>query len=252
MISKELPTTESSLKLGIILVFAGFLTAFAGAFPILGLLVQTLSPNIFFIGLVLIAIGIAKLLFSNKLAIGFFVVALSIVAGLNTRLPAFIMDMSAAHNSNTQVLSRIEGTVGLQAIHIASTTPEISARRFQYSHASPACEGDNCFTTKDFKMPSPWRESEYWHEKVEDTALAVGFSKAKQGESAPTLAINQTSKGYFTFIHINLHDTNGKLLARYDGRYRSGFPFETEDGNKSNVAKKPNVFRISVTWKYTK
>ena len=97
MITEKPPTTDN-IKLGILLLSTGFFTAFAGVFPILGLLVQALSPNIFFIGLVLIAIGL-------------FVASLSIVAGLNTRLPALIMDISVVNNSNTQVLSRIEGTV---------------------------------------------------------------------------------------------------------------------------------------------
>lgn len=242
MVSEKSQAVDGNFKIGALLLCAGFLAALAGFIPILGLLVQTLSPNIFFIGLVLIAIGVAKLLCSNKLAIGGLAAVLSIIAGLNTRLPALIQDISAGNNSNTQVFSSIEGAVGMQTIHIVSTTPEISARRFQYSHATPACTGENCFTTKSFKMPSPWIESEYWHEKVGDTVLAIGFSKAYQGESAPTLEISQTFKGYFTFIHIKLHDAKGKLLARYDGKYRSGFPFETEDANNSNIVKKPSVF----------
>lgn len=241
LIPREMPSITTNFVLGAIFLGVGFFAVQAGVFPIFGLLVAAFGPNIFLIGLVLIAIGIARLLFFNRIAISLLAVTLSIAAGLNTRLPVFILDLSSGKDSQTQLVSRLEGAAG-QPIHIVAETPVISARRYKYAHAVPACYGDSCLATKGFRTPYPWIERDYWHEKVVDVTLAAGFSNANPGEQAFTLTVTQTTEAYFSDIHIDLVDAKGELLARYDGRYRNGFPMETEDGVTSEAMSRSLVF----------
>jgi hypothetical protein len=151
----------------------------------------------------------------------------------NTRLPTIVSDVWPGNGSQSQVISRLEGTVG-QPIHLVTDSPEISGRQNTYSYARPACHGDGCFQTDGFRTPYPWIEADYWHEKVMDVTLAAGFSMAKQGEPAPTLTIKQRNEENSSTIRLELADAAGKTTATYDGRYRRGFPLETRDGVKSD------------------
>ncbi len=218
----------------------GWFAAHAGVVPILGPLVATFAPDVFLIGLVLLAIWIAKKFATKKITVGGLAAVLSIVMGLNTRLPTIMSDVLSDRASDRQVIARLEGAVG-QSIHVVAPQAELSARRDPYSHAVPACYGDGCLATKGFSTAYPGIERHYWHEKVMDVVLASGFSKATQGESAPTLTIGQEQDDYFVTIRIQLTDANGKAMSHYRGRYRNRFPYETKDGVQSIEAESPLV-----------
>ncbi len=233
MVASKTPTPTTNLVLAVVLLCLGWLAAHAGIVPIFGLLAAAFAPDIFLIGLLLLAIWLARTLPIGKVAAGLLAVVLSILIGLNTRLPTLVSDIRRGSASDGQVISHLDATVG-QPIHVVAQTPETLARRYPYSHAAPACYGDGCIVTKGFRTPYPWIEGDYWHEKVMDVVLAAGFSKANRGESAPTLTIRQDTDEYLSNVHIELLDADGKLLSRYDGRYRNGFPYETKDGIKSD------------------
>ncbi|MBX3646798.1 MAG: hypothetical protein KF853_05735 [Rhodocyclaceae bacterium] len=215
-------------------------TAMAGVIPILGLLFASFAPTLFIFGAILFTYGISRSVGLNIIAAGILTIAAAFAVGLNTRITTYYSDIRANGLAHTLILSPLEGLVG-QPIHIRTQTPEISARKYQYSHAMPRCRGDSCLATSGFKTPYPWLEHDYWHEKVEETVLASGFSKAAQGEQAPTLLVTQSIADMLSMVHFELRDSDGKLMAQYDGQYRHGFPFETEDGVDSAKVSKPLV-----------
>jgi hypothetical protein len=233
--ARDKPPHSKYLLLGAIFLFAGWLAAFAGIVPILGPIFAYFAPDLFLFGLVFVSIWGAKVFLpnANNVAVGGLAVFLSVVCGLNTRLPTIVSDVWNGNGNQTQVISRLEGIVG-QPIHFAIDTPEISARQNAYSYPRPACHGDGCFQTDGFRTPYPWIETDYWHEKVMDVTLAAGFSMANQGEPAPTLTIKQSKEENVSTIHLELADATGKTTATYDGRYRVRFPFETRDEEKSD------------------
>lgn len=220
-----------SLLLGALFLCLAWPAAHAGIVPILGLLVAALAPSIFLAGIFFVAYGLARSLTVGKVSAGLLTAVIFVVVGLNTRLPALFHDIANVRANVMEVGHRFEGAVG-QPLHIAGETAELSARRFPYSHAAPACYGDGCLATKGFRTPYP--HADYWREKVVDVVLASGFSKANQNETAPTLTITQKADGYFSNIDMQLTSAEGKLLARYAGKYRNGHRYETEDGVKSD------------------
>lgn len=213
---------------GLLLLAAGWATAHAGVVPILGVLVAALSPDIFLMGLVAVSVCIAWVLTSNNVLRAVFAIVLSILFGLNTRLPSLLVEIWKGPAERTTVISRLGGAVG-QPIHVAADVPALSARRNPFAHARPACVGDNCLATEGFRTPIVGIEGDYWHEKVVDSVLTAGFGEARQGEIAPTLTTRQTHDGYWSQVQIVLVDAKGTVVARYEGRYRNGWPFETSD-----------------------
>lgn len=230
---KTLMHALTFLIIGTAILCAGWLAAHAGIVPILGLLIAALAPEIFLGGLLVLAVGMVSTLLSNRIAVALLALVLLVFMGINTRLGTVISDIRHGPASAMNVMSRLEVAVG-HPIHIQAGAPVISARRYPYASAVPACYLDNCLVTKGFGTPNPSIERDYWHEKVVDVVLAKGFSIAKQGESAPTISIKQETDTYLSTVRIELTGSNGNLLSRYIGMYRNGFPHEMKDGMKSD------------------
>ena len=217
-----------TLIFGLILLLTGWAMAHAGVVPILGVLVAALSPDIFLIGLAIVSVWLAAILTSNgvlraMLAIGFW-----ILLGLNTRLPTLLAEVWQGPAEHMTVISRMLGTVG-QPIHVVAEEAVLSGRQNPFAHARPDCVGDDCLAASGFRTPLVGIESDYWHEKVRDSVLASGFDEAQQGEIAPTLVIRQFRDGYWSRMQIALTDVKGAVVARYEGRFRNGWLFETPD-----------------------
>lgn len=226
-------SNKFTLLLGALFLCLAWIAAHAGTVPILGLLVAAFAPNIFLAGLFFVALVLARSLLIDRVNAGLLTAVIFVIMGLNTRLPALFHDIGNSEANEVQVITRLEGNVG-QPIHIIGKTVELSARRSPSSHAAPACYGDGCLTTKGFKTPYPWIETDYWHEKVIDVILASGFSKSSDEETAPILTVSQETNGNYSNINIQLTSADGTLLSRYTGRYRNGYPYETGDGIKSD------------------
>jgi hypothetical protein len=210
------------------LLLAGWATAHAGVVPILGVLVAAFSPDIFLIGLVIVSVWLAASLTLNKVLRVMLAIGFSILLGLNTRLPILLAEVWRGPAEHTTVTSRTRGTVG-QPIHIVAEEAVLSGRQNPFAHARPDCVGDDCLATSGFRTPLVGIESDYWHETVLDSVRSSGFSEAQQGEVAPTLAIRQARDGYWSRVQIALTDAKGAIVARYEGRFRNGWPFETPD-----------------------
>jgi hypothetical protein len=191
-----------------------------------------LAPDIFLVGIFFVALGLARRLTPRDTVAVLLAAALTVLVGLNTRIPIFIGDLAEGSASTMQVRSRLIAPVG-QPIHIQAEPAELSARRQSYAHAMPSCYGDDCLSTRGFRAPYPWIESDYWHEKAADVALKAGFSRANEEERAPTLSVRQDTKGQQSTIQIELLDSEGKSIARFEGRYRHGLQHETADGTSS-------------------
>lgn len=220
-----------NLLLGAALIGLAWPAAYAGILPIFGVPVALLAPTMFLGGAFFVARGLAELLTNSKASAWLLIASLLVVVGLNSRLLSLLHDIRNVDADKMHVVTHFEGIVG-QPVHLVSDVSELSARRFPYSHATPACYGDGCLAMKGFRTPFPG--ADYWREKVSDIVLASGFSMANAGETAPTLSISQVADGYFLNIDIQLTGADGKLLSRYSGTYRNGHRYETVDGVKSD------------------
>lgn len=212
----------------LLLLVCGLLAAHAGVIPIVGVLIAALSPEIFLLGLIGVSICIASSITSHKIARGVLALAFTVLLGLNSRLPALLVEVWMGPAEHTQVISQLSGAVG-QPIHVITERPVLSARQDTFAHARPGCRGDDCLATSGFRTPYTWVERDYWQEKVTDVVLTTGLSLAQQGEAAPTLNVRQSANGDWTLIHMTLLDAKGGVLARHEGRYRNGWPHETAD-----------------------
>lgn len=220
-----------NLLLGLALIGLAWPASYSGFFPILGVLVAAFAPTIFLGGVFLVALGLARVLTNSKVSAGLLIAALLVAVGLNSRLLSLFQDITNVDANEMHVATRFDGVVG-QPIHIASEVSELSARRFPYAHAAPACSGDGCLATEGFRTPFPGVN--YWREDVTNVVLAAGFSKANAGDTAPTLRISQGRDGRFSNIEIQLTSADGQLLSRYAGKYRNGHRYETVDGVESD------------------
>lgn len=219
-----------NLLLGVALLCLAWPASYAGIVPILGVMAAAFAPTMFLTGVFFVALGLARLMTTSKVSGGLLIAVLLVVVGLNSRLLSLFHDIRNFDASEMHVATRFEGVVG-QPIHIVGEVSELSARRFPYAHAAPACYGDGCLATEGFR--TPFLGADYWRENVTDVVLASGFSKAKSGETAPTLRISQEKDGRFSNIEIQLTSADGQLLSRYTGKYRNGHRYETVDGVKS-------------------
>jgi hypothetical protein len=219
--------------LGAGILALAWLAAHAGFVAVAGRIPVALAPDIFLLGVFFVAFGVSRALTARKAAAALLAAALTVLAGLNTRIPILFSDLGTGSGGATQIRSHLIAPVG-QPIHIRAEPAEISARRQSYAHAIPACYGDSCLASMGFRTPYPWIESDYWHEKPLEVALIAGFSTAKEQERAPTLNVRQDTEGQQSTIQIELLDTDGKSIALFKGRYRHGLPYETADGTSSN------------------
>lgn len=215
--------------LGVVFLVAAWFAADAGAVvPILGVLVALLAPDLFLGGIAFISIWAANLFTSDKRLAAALALALTVLLGLNTRIPAITSDILHGTADNLQLTTQLKGAVG-HPVHIVAGA-DLQARQRPYSSALPDCYGDGCLGTKGFTTPSPKIEADYWHESVTVAALSAGFVQARPDEGAPTLVVKQDLSGDVSTIHLALLSVSGKVLSKYIGRYRNGFPFETKDG----------------------
>jgi len=213
---------------GLLLLGAGWAAAYAGVVSILGVIVAAFSPDIFLMGLVAVSVCVASILTTNKVLRTAFTIGLSILFGLNTRLPTLLAEAWKGPQERVTVASRLGGAVG-QPMHVSAEVSALSARQNAFAHARPGCVGDDCLATSGFRTPIVGIRNDYWQEKILDSVLAAGFSEAQQGEIAPTLTVRQSRDGYVLVVLMTLTDIQGTVVARYEGRYRNGWPFETLD-----------------------
>jgi len=141
--------------LGVAFLVASWFAADAGAgVPILGVLVAVLlAPNLFLAGIVLLSVWAASLFTGDKRLAGALALVLTVLVGLNTRIPAIASGMLHGTADNLQLTRRLEGAVG-QPVHIVAGAG-LQARKQPYASASPACYGDGCLGTKGFATPNP-------------------------------------------------------------------------------------------------
>ncbi|MBI3712434.1 MAG: hypothetical protein HY253_05655 [Burkholderiales bacterium] len=223
------------LVFGLLLItFSASMVGAGSVVPILGLLLTAIAPNTFLVGLAMVVFSIARKRMKYIEAAKFSPILLTVLLGLNTRLPSVILD--ALDWNKLQILRPWSGAVG-QAIHIETNTPELSGRRFPYESVAPACHGEGCFTTSGFRGP---HTSAYWREDVVDTALAAGFSKASANEKTPRLVVSESKSGNLAALTFELKDEGDVLLARFQGVFRNGYPLETKDSGGSE--------RVSTPW----
>lgn len=194
--------------------------------PILGLLIASIAPNAFLVGFAIVVFSIARGLSKHRGIATFTTVLITVLLGLNTRLPSVASD--ALDRNHLQVSRKWSGAVG-QPLHIESNTPELWARRFPYASVAPACYGDGCFMTRGFRGPLPGISHDYWRENVVDTALAAGFSRALANEKAPRLVVSGSRDEELAAVTIELKDESGSVIARFRGTFRNGYPLETKD-----------------------
>lgn len=213
---------------GMLLIAAWFAADAGSVIPILGVLVALLAPNLFLAGIALYALWAARLLTPSKNSALILALVFTILLGFNTRIPTFFSDILQRDADNLMVVEELGGAVG-QPIHIVAES-DLQARQRPYASAEPACYGDGCIATKGFRTKNPGIEADYWHQRVTDVVLTAGFVKANPGETAPTLVVKPHSGKHVSTVQIELSDANGKVLSKYKGRYRNGFPFETNDG----------------------
>ena len=218
-----------SARVGAVLMGMSFALTHAGAVPILGQLLALLSPDVFLIGLALVAFGVTRQMTPRPLVAIAFAAGLVVLAGLNTRLLSLASDYFSGHVQTVQIATPLTASVG-QPIHLRTDTDVLSARDNPFGHARPACRGDPCLAFRGFKTPLPWILRDYWREDVKGEVLGAGFTIARPDESAPTLVVSQTTAGRVRRIRLSLMDERGQVTANYEGRYRLGFPLESEDG----------------------
>jgi hypothetical protein len=229
--------------MGRVLVFGSALIAvsipMAGAasvVPILGLLIASIAPNAFLVGLAMVVFSIARGLTKHIAVATFAAILVTMLLGLNTRLPSVVLD--ALDRNQLQISRPWSGAVG-QPMHIETNTPELWGRRFPYASVAPACYGDGCFMTRGFRGPYTGISRDYWRENVVDTVLAAGFSKASANEKAPRLVVSESRGEDLAAVSIELKDESGVLLARFQGTFRNGYSLESKDNGGGEHVSSP-------------
>lgn len=223
------------LACGAILVALSLPMSGAGAIiPILGLLIASMAPNVFLVGLAIMVFSSVRRLVKHVPVAVAVTVLIAILFGVNTRLPSVISD--ALDRSDLRIERLLSGAVG-QPVHIETNAAELSGRRFPYASVAPACYGDGCYMTKAFGSAYTGISRDYWRENVVDTVLAAGFSKASIKEKAPQVIVSERRDGDILAVTMELKDANGVSLAHFKGRFRNGYPLETkDDGNGGKVS----------------
>jgi hypothetical protein len=225
------------LAFGVLLVALSFPASGAGAvIPILGLLIALMSPNVFLAGLAIIVFSVVRGLVKHTRAAAAVTALITILVGVNTRLPSIISD--ALDRNDLRIERPLGGAVG-QPIHIEANTSELWGRRFPYVSVAPACYGDGCLMTRGFGSGYTGLSRDYWRENVVDTVLAAGFSKALAKEKAPQVAVSEMRDGDISSVTMELRDANGISLAHFNGRFRNGYPLETKDDDGGGRVSSP-------------
>lgn len=222
------------LAIGLLLVGVSLPMSGAGALiPILGLLIAAMAPNVFLAGLAMIVFSVVRGLVKHVPAAVATTALITILLGVNTRLPSVISD--ALDRNELRVVRPLSGAVG-QPIHITASTAELWGRWFPYRSVTPACYGTGCFMTRGFGGAYTGLSGDYWRENIVDTVLEAGFSKASINEKAPRVEISEVRDGDILSVKIEMRDANGITLANFNGQYRNGYPLETkDDGNGGEV-----------------
>lgn len=213
------------------LLGAAWFVADAGSYvPIAGVLAAMLAPNMFLAGMGLLALWVSAKVYPASERRSFALAAvLAAILGLNTRIPSYVSDILRGKANDLQITQKIEGAVG-QPIRLLASADTLLARQRSYAAAGPDCYGDGCLATKGFRTVSPMHESEYWRQNVREAVLSTGFVVANQSESAATLSVRQDNTQNISTVHLELTDAKGKVLSKYSGRFRNGYPFEVKDG----------------------
>ena len=184
----------------------------------------------------MVVFSIARGLTKNIGVATFATILITMLLGLNTRLPSVVSD--ALDRNHLQISRTWSGAVG-QPLHVETNTPELWGRRFPYASVAPACYGDGCFMTRGFRGPYTGISRDYWRENVVDTALAAGFSNASANEKAPRLVVSASRDEDLAAVTIELKDENGVLLARFQGTFRNGYWLETKDSGGGEEVSSP-------------
>jgi hypothetical protein len=225
------------LAFGALLVALSFPMSGAGAvIPILGLLIASMAPNVFLAGMAMIVFSVVRGLVKHVPVAATVTVLITIVLGVNTRLPSIISDVF--DKNDLRIERPLGGAVG-QPVHIETNTSELWGRRFPYVSVAPACYGDGCFMTSGFRGAYTGISRDYWRENVVDTVLAAGFSKASVKEKAPQVAVSEVRDGDILSVTMELKDANGIHLAHFNGRFRNGYPLETKDDGSGGKVSSP-------------
>ena len=225
------------LVFGLLLIAVSVPMAGAGSVvPMLGLLIASIAPNAFLVGLAMVVFSVARGLTKHIGVATFATILITILLGLNTRLPSVVSD--ALDRNHLQISRTWSGAVG-QPLHIETNTPELWGRRFPYASVAPACYGDGCFMTRGFRGPYTGISRDYWRENVVETALAAGFSNASANEKAPRLVVSGSRDEDLAAVTIELKDESGVLLARFHGTFRNGYSLETKDSGGGEDVSSP-------------
>jgi len=201
----------------------------AGGVPIIGPALIFLAPNIFLVGVGLMLAGLMWLVTDRWLVIAPLALVLTVVIGLNTRIPEAWADAHRAWSS-MHVARAYTGTVG-QPLIIDSKPPSIEGRQWGYSTVRINCVVEQCFASEGFRTIIPGIESEYWKESIQEVALNAGFTAAAQDERAPRLVVRSEQKDGLLLVHMKLSDSDGSELATGTATYRNGFDAEPRDGD---------------------
>lgn len=203
----------------------------AGGIPFLGPVLVLLAPNIFLLGVGLMLAGVLWLFTERWLVIAPLALALTLIIGLNTRIPEAWADAHRAWSS-MHVARKYTGTIG-QPLIIDSEPPLMEGRQWGYSTVRINCLVEQCFASEGFRTLSLGVPNEYWTESIQEVALNAGFTAAARDERAPRLAVRSEQKDGLLVVHMRLSDSDGSELATGTATYRNGFNAEPPDGDRN-------------------
>lgn len=234
---------KASFKPSAYVLFAGICCAYAASIPyllwlvLLGWWIGRLAPDVFLVGLCMFCFVVAQRVARSVPLVVVVGSLLSLIAGLNTRIPSILADLAHESPHHIEIVRQIQ----LQPWHpirIDSDEGSLSARRDTYAHAVPA--GDS-LVQRGFRTPIPRFTHDYWEEDIEQAAIEAGFAIYESNSPSPVLSIRQRRDGYQYFVDIQLWDADGNLAASQSSRYRTGFPAESADGKRSTRSLRPMV-----------
>lgn len=142
---------SSRTRIGLTLIaLSPAISLLGSVIPVLGMLAAYFAPDVFLIGVLLVAVSTIRKLPLRIRTAEPTAIVFTVLFAFNTRLPNVLFD--AFNREKLQVKHALSGAVG-RPTHIQANTDELSARVNYAASVAPSCYGDGCFVTRGFSGP---------------------------------------------------------------------------------------------------
>jgi hypothetical protein len=246
-------TAISSLSLPtyfpLLVVIVGILALVVSQFvPFLGMLFALLAPTIVLVG---VTLALAQLIVprSRTLLRALVFPFLFVLAGANTRIPAYITDI-LEHQDRTDIRRTLSVPLG-SAIQLSAEHSSLSARTYPYRSAMPICADDLCMWQAGFGPALIGDSYYYWSESLATSLFRTGLTIAGASIKAPRLEVQSQVNDYVQVVSFRLFDEASDLVASGIRHYRFGFPLEASDypiGSRTKGQRAPRSVRYAIDY----